>query len=65
MPGIVAQIVGNYGKRVWNGCLESAGRVSAILTSYTISPILIYEQDADGESRFVYYGETANFRMLS
>lgn len=24
----------------------------------SIGPILVYEQDADGESRFVYYGET-------
>lgn len=30
----------------------------------TISPVLIYEQDADGEPRYVYYGETANLRLL-
>ncbi len=28
-------------------------------------PILIYEQDADGESRYVYYGETARNRLLA
>lgn len=31
----------------------------------SISPILIYEQDADGESRYVYYGETAGLRLLA
>jgi len=31
----------------------------------SISPILIYEQDADGEARWVYYGETANLRLLA
>ena len=31
----------------------------------SISPILIYEQDADGEDRYVYYGETASLRMLA
>src|SRR5258708_5843749 len=36
MPGIVAQIVDNSGKRVWDGRLESAGRLSAILTSYIL-----------------------------
>jgi uncharacterized protein len=30
-----------------------------------ISPILIYEQDANGESRYVYYGETASLRLLA
>ncbi len=25
----------------------------------SINPILAYEQDADGECRYVYYGETA------
>jgi uncharacterized DUF497 family protein len=28
-------------------------------------PIPIYEQDADGESRYVYYGETNRRRMLA
>ena len=29
------------------------------------SPILIYEQEVGGESRFVYYGETISGRMLA
>ena len=29
------------------------------------SPILIYEQDAPAELRFVYYGETASGRLLA
>jgi uncharacterized protein len=28
-------------------------------------PILIYEQDAEGEARYVYYGETNRNRMLA
>jgi uncharacterized DUF497 family protein len=28
-------------------------------------PILIYEQDVDGECRFVYYGETDAGRLLA
>ena len=31
----------------------------------SISPILIYEQDAEGETRYVYYGETAGLRLLA
>ena len=31
----------------------------------SISPVLIYEQDADTESRYVYYGETASLRLLA
>ena len=31
----------------------------------SISPILIYEQDASGESRYVYYGKTAGLRLLA
>ena len=31
----------------------------------TSSPILVYEQDADGEARWVYYGETARLRLLA
>jgi len=44
-----------------------AHRVSAVEVEQvlSISPILIYEQDADGESRYVYYGETAKLRMLA
>ena len=30
-----------------------------------ISPIPIYEEDADGEPRYVYYGETARLRLLA
>ena len=28
-------------------------------------PILIYEQEADGEARYVYYGETGRNRLLA
>lgn len=31
----------------------------------SISLILIYEQDADGEPRYVYHGETAALRLLA
>ena len=31
----------------------------------SFSPIAIYEQDAGGESRYVYYGETASLRLLA
>lgn len=31
----------------------------------SISPILIYEKESDGESRYVYYGETATLRLLA
>ena len=31
----------------------------------SISPVIVYEQDADGESRYVYYGETAGLRLLA
>ncbi|MCX6598361.1 MAG: BrnT family toxin [Acidobacteria bacterium] len=30
-----------------------------------ISPILIYEQDAEVEPRYVYYGETSSLRLLA
>jgi uncharacterized DUF497 family protein len=30
-----------------------------------VDPILIYEQDADTEARYVYYGETAALRLLA
>ncbi len=44
-----------------------AHKVNAIEVeeALSISPILIYEQDADGESRYVYYGETAGLRLLA
>lgn len=38
------------------------GEVEQVLGS---RPILIYEQDAEGESRYVYYGETTSLRMLA
>ena len=38
---------------------------AAIEEALSISPILIYEQDADGESRYVYYGETVGLRLLA
>jgi uncharacterized DUF497 family protein len=28
-------------------------------------PLLIYEQDANGEARYVYYGETEGSRLLA
>lgn len=31
----------------------------------SFSPMAIYGQDADGESRYVYYGETASLRLLA
>lgn len=31
----------------------------------TREPILIYEQDADGEARYVYYGESGRGRLLA
>ena len=39
--------------------------VKEVEQALSISPILIYEQDANGESRFVYYGETASLRLLA
>ena len=31
----------------------------------TSRQILVYEQDADGEARWVYYGETPKLRLLA
>ena len=31
----------------------------------SISPILVYEQDAEEEARYIYYGETASLRLLA
>lgn len=39
--------------------------VKEVEQALSISPILIYEQDSNDESRFVYYGETANLRFLA
>ena len=44
-----------------------AHKISAdeVEEALSISPVLIYEQDADAESRYVYYGETAGLRLLA
>ena len=44
-----------------------AHRVTAseVEQALSISPISIYEQDADGEPRYVYYGETTSLRLLA
>ncbi len=44
-----------------------AHRIAAFEVEQTLSirPILIYEQDADGEDCYAYYGETASMRMLA
>ena len=48
-------------KKIKSHGLEAA-EVEHALTS---GPILIYEQDADDEPRWVYYGETAKLRLLA
>ena len=40
----------------------AASEVEQVLS---MSPVLVYEQDAGGEPRYVYYGETASLRMLA
>ncbi len=42
--------------RLWGSDVEEA---------LSREPLLIYEQDADGEARYVYYGETARNRLLA
>ena len=44
-----------------------AHKVRAIEVEQALSlrPVLVYEQDADGEARFVYYGETGKLRLLA
>ncbi len=44
-----------------------AHRIKAVEVEQALSrdPILIYEQAADDESRYVYYGETDHNRMLA
>lgn len=44
-----------------------AHRIKAVEVEQALSndPILIYEQQADGEVRFVYYGETSADRLLA
>jgi uncharacterized DUF497 family protein len=39
--------------------------VNEVEQALSMDPILIYEQDADGELRYVYYGETYNLRLLA
>lgn len=40
-------------------------KVVEVEQALSLSPILIYEQDVDGEPRYVYYAETANPRLLA
>jgi uncharacterized DUF497 family protein len=40
-------------------------KAAEVEQALSISPILIYEQDAEVESRYVYYGETAALRLLA
>lgn len=44
-----------------------AHRISAseVEQALSASPMLIYDQDADGEVRYVYYGETARIRLIA
>jgi uncharacterized DUF497 family protein len=44
-----------------------AHRVKAAEVEEALSrdPILIYQQDAEGEVRYVYYGETVRSRLLA
>jgi uncharacterized DUF497 family protein len=40
-------------------------KVEEVEQALSREPILIYEQDADGEARYVYYGETERNRLLA
>jgi uncharacterized DUF497 family protein len=40
-------------------------KVAEVEQALSRAPILIYEQDADSEARFVYYGETERNRLLA
>ena len=40
-------------------------KAAEVEQALSIRPILVYEQDADGETRFVYYGETTTLRLLA
>jgi uncharacterized DUF497 family protein len=42
-------------------------RITAIEVEQALThePILIYEQEAEGEPRYVYYGETERTRLLA
>ena len=44
---------------------SSSARHSRGEEALTNDPLLVYQQDADGESRYVYYGETARLRLLA
>lgn len=46
-------------KKIKSHGLEAAEVEHALASS----PILVFEQDADGETRGVYYGETAKLRL--
>jgi uncharacterized DUF497 family protein len=45
--------------------LSHGVEVSEVEQALSISPVIVYGQDADGESRYVYYGETASLRLLA
>jgi uncharacterized DUF497 family protein len=40
-------------------------KVEEVEQALARGPILIYEQDASGEARYVYYGETERNRLLA
>jgi uncharacterized DUF497 family protein len=40
-------------------------KVEEVEQALSREPILIYEHDAGGEARFVYYGETGRNRLLA
>jgi uncharacterized DUF497 family protein len=40
-------------------------KVQEVEQALAREPILVYEQDADGEERYVYYGETEGNRLLA
>ena len=40
-------------------------KASEVEEALSISPVVVYEQDADGESRYVYYGETVGLRLIA
>lgn len=47
-------------QRIYNekACLRPSRTLSS-------DPILVFEQDVEGEARYVYYGETESGRMLA
>jgi uncharacterized DUF497 family protein len=40
-------------------------KVEEVERALARAPILVYEQDASGEARYVYYGETEHNRLLA